>query len=169
MDQVYIFDFGDKIKVGFSTNVEKRLRTIELSSGVKAKQVYSVPASRKEEKLLHSWLTNRLEGEFFAFPFDEAQQILDKIIRGDITAAPTTVKIKAKGRITFSKLQQIMAERNIKKFDLRKAGFNPNIIDKVLSGNLDKNKRVDTETINRLCEYFEVQPGDIMEYVEETE
>lgn len=69
--------------------------------------------------------------------------------------------------INFLKLQQIMKERNIKKFDLRKAGFNPNIIDKVLSGNLDKSKRVDTETINRLCEYFNVQPGDIMEYVKD--
>lgn len=69
--------------------------------------------------------------------------------------------------INFNKLQRIMEERNIKKFDLRKAGFNPNIIDKVLSGNLDKGKRVDTETIDRLCEFFKCQPGDIMEYVEE--
>lgn len=69
--------------------------------------------------------------------------------------------------INFLKLQQIMKERSIKKYDLRKAGFNPNIIDKVLSGNLDKNKRVDTETINRLCEFFELQPGDIMEYQED--
>ena len=68
--------------------------------------------------------------------------------------------------INFNKLQRMMEERNIKKFDLRKAGFNPNIIDKVLSGNLDKGKRVDTETIDRLCEFFKCQPGDIMEYVE---
>lgn len=69
--------------------------------------------------------------------------------------------------INFNKLQKIMDEKNVKKFDLRKAGFNPNIIDKVLSGNLDKSKRVDTETIDRLCEFFECQPGDIMEYVDE--
>lgn len=69
--------------------------------------------------------------------------------------------------INFLKLQKIMESKNIKKYDLRKAGFNPNIIDKVLSGNLDKNKRVDTETINRLCEFFGVQPGDIMEYTED--
>lgn len=69
--------------------------------------------------------------------------------------------------INFNKLQKIMDEKNVKKFDLRKAGFNPNIIDKVLSGNLDKSKRVDTETIDRLCEYFDCQPGDLMEYVEE--
>lgn len=46
MEQVYIFDFGDKIKAGYSTNVRKRLRTIELSSGVTAKQIYSVQAGR---------------------------------------------------------------------------------------------------------------------------
>lgn len=66
--------------------------------------------------------------------------------------------------INFLKLQEIMTKKGIKKFDLRKAGFNPNIIDKVLSGELDKNKRVDTETINRLCEYFDCQPGEIMSY-----
>lgn len=66
--------------------------------------------------------------------------------------------------INFLKLQELMDKKGVKKFDLRKAGFNPNIVDKVLSGELDKNKRVDTETINRLCEYFGCQPGDIMSY-----
>ena len=67
--------------------------------------------------------------------------------------------------INFSKLEHIMREKNLKKHDLRKAGFNPNIVDKLLSGNLNKNKRVDTETINRLCEFFDCQPADLMEYV----
>lgn len=67
--------------------------------------------------------------------------------------------------INFNKLRDIMETRGVKKFDLRKAGFNPNIIDKVLSGNLNKEKRVDTETIDRLCAYFNCQPGDLMEYV----
>lgn len=69
--------------------------------------------------------------------------------------------------ISMLKLQTMMDEKGIKKFDLRKAGFNPNIIDKVLSGKLDKTKRVDTETINRLCKYFHCQPGDILEYIED--
>lgn len=69
--------------------------------------------------------------------------------------------------ISMLKLKNIMNEKGLKKFDLRKAGFNPNIIDKVLSGPLDKKKRVDTETINRLCEFLNCQPGDIMEYVED--
>lgn len=96
MEQVYIFDFGDKIKAGYSTNVEKRLRTIELSSGVKAKQIYSVKAGRKEEGLLHSWLKNRLEGEFFAFPFDQAKQILDDIALGKITMTPWEIEREQK-------------------------------------------------------------------------
>lgn len=69
--------------------------------------------------------------------------------------------------ISMLKVKNIMEQKGLKKFDLRKAGFNPNIIDKVLSGYLNKQKRVDTETINRLCEYLDCQPGDIMEYIEE--
>lgn len=83
---VYIFDFGDKIKAGYSTNVAKRQRTIELSSGVKARNVYSVGGSRTEEKLLHSHLDNRLEGEFFATSFETAKAVLDRIVAGEITA-----------------------------------------------------------------------------------
>ncbi len=71
--------------------------------------------------------------------------------------------------ISMMKLQDIMDEKGLKKFDLRKAGFNPNIIDKVLSGTLNKSKRVDTETINRLCKFLNCQPADIMEYVDDNE
>ncbi len=67
--------------------------------------------------------------------------------------------------ISMMKVKIQMDKMGYKKFDLRKLGFNPNIIDKILSGNLNKNKRVDTETINRLCEVFNCQPGDIMEYI----
>lgn len=67
--------------------------------------------------------------------------------------------------ISMAKVREVMANRGLKKFDLRKMGFSPNVIDKVLSGPLDKSKRVDTETINRLCEVLDCQPGDIMEYL----
>lgn len=71
--------------------------------------------------------------------------------------------------ISMNKLKLLMQKRGLKKFDLRKAGFNPNIIDKMLSGNLNKQKRIDTETINRLCEFLACQPGDLMEYVEDNQ
>ena len=67
--------------------------------------------------------------------------------------------------ISFRKLEALMAAKGIKKYDLRKAGINGSILDKVLSGPLNKSRRVDTETISRLCELLDCQPGDIMEYV----
>lgn len=67
--------------------------------------------------------------------------------------------------ISMEKVQEIMRKKGLKKFDLRKMGFNPNVLDKVLSGPLNKSKRVDTETINRLCSILDCQPGDIMEYI----
>ena len=71
--------------------------------------------------------------------------------------------------ISMLKVKEIMEKQGLKKYDLRKMGFNPNIIDKVLSGTLNKSKRVDTETISKLCKALNCQPGDIMEYVEEQE
>ena len=67
--------------------------------------------------------------------------------------------------ISMEKVKKQMEKNGLKKFDLRKMGFNPNIVDKILSGPLNKSRRVDTETINRLCEVFGCQPGDLMEYI----
>ena len=88
MEQVYIFDFGDRIKVGYSTNVKRRLRTIELSSGQKAKNVFVVNGGKDIEFLAHAWLTNRLEGEFFAHPYTDAVELVQKISVGEITKPP---------------------------------------------------------------------------------
>ena len=68
--------------------------------------------------------------------------------------------------ISMEKVKFIMDQKGFKKIDLRKQGFSPNVVDKVLSGPLNKSKRVDTETINRLCEVLDCQPGDILEYAE---
>ncbi len=65
--------------------------------------------------------------------------------------------------ISFAKLRQMMEQKSVKKFDLRKSGVNSQILDKVLSGG-----NVDTRTINKLCRLLSCQPGDIMEYVTET-
>ena len=61
--------------------------------------------------------------------------------------------------IQFDRLNAIMLERGIKKFDLRKGGINASILDKALGGG-----NVDTKTINKLCALLSCQPGDIMEY-----
>ena len=69
--------------------------------------------------------------------------------------------------ISMEKVKALMESKGLKKWDLRQKGVNGTVLDKVLSGPLTKNKRVDTETINKLCNILDCQPGDIMEYIPE--
>lgn len=69
--------------------------------------------------------------------------------------------------ISMEKVKALMENKGMKKWDLRQRGINGTVLDKVLSGPLNKSKRIDTETINKLCHILECQPGDIMEYVED--
>lgn len=56
-----------------------------------------------------------------------------------------------------------MAQRGVKKIDLRtKYKLNPKTVD-----SLTKNKSVTVDTIMTLCEIFDCQPGDLMEYVKD--
>ncbi|WP_195543319.1 helix-turn-helix domain-containing protein [Massiliimalia timonensis] len=64
--------------------------------------------------------------------------------------------------ISYEKLFELMEKKGIKKYDLRKAGISPTIVDRLV-----KNNDVNTSTIARLCKLLECQPGDIMEYVED--
>ncbi len=66
--------------------------------------------------------------------------------------------------ISMEKVKLLMDSKGLKKWDLRQKGINGTVLDKVLSGPLSKNKRVDTETINKLCNILGCQPGDIMEH-----
>ena len=61
--------------------------------------------------------------------------------------------------ISYRKLFTLMEQKGIKKFDLRKMGLSPTIVDRFV-----KNGDVNTSTIMRLCEILDCQPGDIMEY-----
>ena len=71
--------------------------------------------------------------------------------------------------ISMEKVKTIMDQKGLKKWDLRQKGINGTVLDKVLSGPLTKSKRVDTETINKLCIILECQPGDIMEFLPDVE
>lgn len=64
--------------------------------------------------------------------------------------------------ISFRKLNSVMTDRGIKKYDLRKAGVNATILDKALN-----NGNIDTRTISKICRLLKCQPGDIMEYIED--
>ena len=61
--------------------------------------------------------------------------------------------------INYNKLFAILKDRGIKKTDLLK------IMSTTSLRKLNKGENLTTETINRLCEMLECQPGDLMEYV----
>ena len=63
--------------------------------------------------------------------------------------------------IVYSKLAALLREKGLKWKDLREAGIGINTPQK-----FSQNKPVNTETIDKVCEYLHVQPGDIMEWVE---
>lgn len=64
--------------------------------------------------------------------------------------------------ISYAKLFALLEQNNIKKIDLRtKYGFNPKTVD-----SLTKNKSVTVDTLVKLCEILNCQPGDLLEYIE---
>ena len=68
--------------------------------------------------------------------------------------------------IVYSKLFQLLKDRKKTMYDLRK--------DKVIgTATLEKMRKaeghIDTRSIEKLCEYLNCQPGDIMEYEPEGE
>jgi len=65
--------------------------------------------------------------------------------------------------ISYRPLWILLATKELKKTDLMKlVKLSPATIAK-----LSKNQTVDGKIIVRLCEYFDCQPGDIIEYVKE--
>ena len=63
--------------------------------------------------------------------------------------------------VSYEKLFALMKEKGIKKIDLRNTyKLNPKTVD-----SLTKNKSVTVDTIIQLCEIFDCQPGDLMEYI----
>lgn len=65
--------------------------------------------------------------------------------------------------IKFDKLFALLeAQGKSAVYFLRQEGIHPATMNK-----LRKNERVNTDTIDRLCEKLDCQPGDIMEYVKE--
>ena len=64
--------------------------------------------------------------------------------------------------IVYYKLDNILKERNMQWKDLCKAGISINMPTK-----FSLNRSMNTDNINKVCAFLGVQPGDIMEYVDE--
>lgn len=66
--------------------------------------------------------------------------------------------------IVYYKLNNLLESKNIKKIDIqRKLGISPSTM-----ANFNKNKYVAMSIIDKLCCELNCQPGDIMEYVDES-
>lgn len=66
--------------------------------------------------------------------------------------------------IVYYKLSNILKERGMTWKDLTKSGISVNMPQK-----FSQNKNVNSDTIDKVCMYLGVQPGDIMECVDENE
>lgn len=66
--------------------------------------------------------------------------------------------------IVYYKLANILKERNMQWKDLCSAGISINTPTK-----FSQNKTMNTEMIDKVCAFLKVQPGDIMEWVDESD
>ena len=66
--------------------------------------------------------------------------------------------------ITYNKLAHILEAKNMQWKDLCKSGISVNMPTK-----FSKNKPMNTDIINKICEYLQVQPGEIMEWIPDEE
>lgn len=67
--------------------------------------------------------------------------------------------------IVYYKLDKLLNERKITKTQLCKdTGISTNVVSKI-----SKNEVFKTDTLNRICEYLQVQPSEIMEWIPDAE
>ena len=66
--------------------------------------------------------------------------------------------------ILYRKLGQLLKERGMSWIDLRGAGLAANTPFK-----FSTDKGLNTDSIDKVCAFFDVQPGDIMEYISKEE
>jgi len=63
--------------------------------------------------------------------------------------------------IKFDKMFVLMQQKDISKYQLRKI-ISPSIVDKLKNGG-----HVDTRTIDKICDFLNCQPSDIMEHIKD--
>ena len=67
--------------------------------------------------------------------------------------------------IVYDKLGDYLKSQNMKYIDLQNAlGLSPS-----MTAKFTKNRTISTDTLNRICEYLHVQPGEIMEWIPDSE
>lgn len=66
--------------------------------------------------------------------------------------------------IVYKKLDKLLQDRKMQWKDLCEAGISVNMPQR-----FSQNKSINTDTLNKVCEYLKVQPSEIMEWIPDTE
>ena len=67
--------------------------------------------------------------------------------------------------IVYDKLGDYLKSKNMKYIDLqRELALSPS-----MTAKFTKNRTISTDTLNKVCEYLEVQPSEIMEWIPDIE
>ena len=67
--------------------------------------------------------------------------------------------------IVYNKLSDYLKAKNMKYIDLqRELELSPSVV-----ARFQKDRSVTTDTLNRICEYLQVQPSEIMEWIPDSE
>ena len=67
--------------------------------------------------------------------------------------------------IVYNKLGDYLKSQNMKYIDLQNAlGLSPS-----MTAKFTKNRIISTDTLNKVCEYLQVQPSEIMEWIPDAE
>lgn len=69
--RVYFIKSGDLVKIGYTTNVDRRLRGLQTGSPHKLEILLTHPGSRRDEQLCHEQFAHlRVQGEWFRYSDD---------------------------------------------------------------------------------------------------
>ena len=66
--------------------------------------------------------------------------------------------------IVYTKLGLLLQQRKMSWSDLRKAGLSQN-----MPTRFSKNENINGDTLNKVCEYLQVQPSEIMEWIPDSD
>lgn len=79
---VYLFECGGKYKIGYSKNVEKRIKQLDYrpyNIKLLAKSKFLSNAYEIEQELHQFWQDNRITGEWYEFEDDYINEVIDEI------------------------------------------------------------------------------------------
>lgn len=80
---IYLISDGEKVKIGYSKNPQKRLKQLQTGHPNRLKLIKIWDAEPVKEKLLHRmlWMFHKdCKGEWFTIGVDDCVEVMDKVI-----------------------------------------------------------------------------------------